>query len=99
MNKSCDGKAPVKLEPCTRAVGLQRPGALATAAADLAQEQIDPAFGEAVNQQVARLFGFPAWRQNWPKSSVDFEGIREICLTVDGCRPGTSDDHVAHRDR
>lgn len=51
------GRAQVKLVPCAAAVGLQRPGALASASADLTQAKVDLAFGEAVDQQVAQLFG------------------------------------------
>ncbi len=48
------GKAQVKLVPCTSAAGLKEPGGLA--ALSLQASQVDEAFGEAVDQQVAQLF-------------------------------------------
>ena len=44
------GKAQVKLVPCAPDEGLKRPGALSGTS-------VDAAFGEAVEQEVARLFG------------------------------------------
>ena len=44
------GKAQVKLVPCAPDAGLKRPGALSGTA-------VDAAFGEAVEREVARLFG------------------------------------------
>jgi prevent-host-death family protein len=51
------GKPLVKLVPCTAATGLTRPGALAAASPALVPAHVDAAFSEAVDQQVARLFG------------------------------------------
>jgi len=51
------GKAQVKLVPCTAVTGLKRPGALAAAAPALVPAHVDAGFSEAVDQQVARLFG------------------------------------------
>ena len=51
------GRAQVRLVPCTSAAGLKRPGALVAASPDHLPAQIDAAFSEAVDQQVARLFG------------------------------------------
>jgi prevent-host-death family protein len=51
------GKAQVKLVPCTAATGLQRPGALAAALPALVPAHVDAGFSEAVDQQVARMFG------------------------------------------
>ncbi len=48
------GKAQVKLVPCASAAGLKEPGGLA--ALSLLASQVDEAFGEAVDQQVAQLF-------------------------------------------
>ncbi|MFO7630213.1 MAG: type II toxin-antitoxin system Phd/YefM family antitoxin [Prochlorococcaceae cyanobacterium] len=50
------GKAQVRLVPCLSAAGLKRPGALAAASPDLVPAQVDAAFSEAVDQQVAQLF-------------------------------------------
>ena len=50
------GKAQVKLVPCASAAGLKRLGALAAASPELLASQVDAAFGEAVDQQVAELF-------------------------------------------
>lgn len=50
------GKAQVRLVPCPSAAGLKRPGALAAASPDLVPDQVDAAFSEAVDQQVAQLF-------------------------------------------
>ena len=50
------GKAQVKLVPCAAAAGLKRLGALAAASSELLASQVDAAFGEAVDQQVAELF-------------------------------------------
>ena len=55
------GKAQVKLVPCTASTGLKRPGALAAASPALVPAHVDADFSlihsEAVDQQVARLFG------------------------------------------
>jgi prevent-host-death family protein len=53
------GKAQVKLVPCASAAGLKRPGALVGASPDfdLTPALLDDAFSEAVDQEVARLFG------------------------------------------
>ena len=48
------GKAQVKLVPCASAAGLKEPGGLATLS--LQASQVDEAFGEVVDQQVAQLF-------------------------------------------
>ena len=48
------GKAQVKLVPCAGAAGLKQPGGLAALSSNLAQ--LDEAFSEAVEQQVAELF-------------------------------------------
>jgi len=48
------GKAQVKLVPCASAAGLKEPGGLA--ALSLLASQVDEAFGDAVDQQVAQLF-------------------------------------------
>lgn len=50
------GTAQVRLVPCPSAAGLKRPGALAAASPDLVPDQVDAAFSEAVDQQVAQLF-------------------------------------------
>ena len=50
------GKAQVRLVLCPSAAGLKRPGALAAASPDLVPDQVDAAFSEAVDQQVAQLF-------------------------------------------
>ena len=50
------GKAQVKLVPCASAAGLKRLGALAAASPELLVSQVDVAFAEAVDQQVAELF-------------------------------------------
>lgn len=50
------GKAQVKLVPCAVVAGLRRPGALAAAFPELQSSQLDGAFSEAVDQQVAQLF-------------------------------------------
>ena len=50
------GKAQVKLVPCASAAGLKQLGALAAASPELLASQVDAAFGEAVDQQVAELF-------------------------------------------
>ncbi len=47
------GKAQVKLVPCAAAAGLQQPGGLAAVSSNTAQ--LDEAFSEAVDQQVAEL--------------------------------------------
>jgi prevent-host-death family protein len=51
------GKAQVKLVPCASDVGLKRPGALVGASPDLSPARVDGAFSEAVDQEVAGLFG------------------------------------------
>jgi prevent-host-death family protein len=48
------GKAQVKLVPCAAAAGLKQPGELSALSSNRAQ--LDAAFSEAVNQQVAELF-------------------------------------------
>ena len=50
------GNAQVKLVPCASAAGLKRLGPLAAASPELLASQVDAAFGEAVDQQVAELF-------------------------------------------
>lgn len=50
------GKAQVKLVPCVSSAGLKRPGALAVACPELRASQVDAAFTEAVDEQVAQLF-------------------------------------------
>jgi prevent-host-death family protein len=50
------GKAQVKLVPCASAAGLKHLGALAAASPELLVSQVDVAFAEAVDQQVAELF-------------------------------------------
>ncbi len=55
MNKNpAEGKAEVKLSPCAAPAGLKEPGGLA--ALSIQASQVDEAFGEAVDQQVADLF-------------------------------------------
>ena len=55
MNKDlAGGKAEVKLVPCAPTAGLKKPGGLATLS--LQASQVDEAFGEAVDQEVAELF-------------------------------------------
>ena len=55
MNKNpAEGKAEVKLSPCAPKAGLKKPGGLATLC--LQASQVDEAFGEAVDQQIAQLF-------------------------------------------
>ena len=55
MNKNpAEGKAEVKLSPCAAPAGLKGPGGLA--ALSIQASQVDEAFGEAVDQQVADLF-------------------------------------------
>lgn len=51
------GKAQVKLVPCMSAPGLKGQGALVGASPALTPAQLDAAFSEAVDQEVARLFG------------------------------------------
>jgi len=48
------GKAQVKLVPCAAAAGLKQPGGLSALSSNTAQ--LDAAFSEAVDQQVAELF-------------------------------------------
>ena len=48
------GKAQVKLVPCAAAAGLKEPGGLS--ALSLQASEVDEAFSEAVDQQVAQLF-------------------------------------------
>ncbi|MEB3361775.1 MAG: hypothetical protein VKI42_06580 [Synechococcaceae cyanobacterium] len=50
------GKAQVKLVPCASPAGLKRLGALAAASPVLLASQVDAAFAEPVDQQVAELF-------------------------------------------
>jgi prevent-host-death family protein len=50
------GKAQVKLVPYASAAGLKQLGALAAASPELLATQMDAAFDEAVDQQVAELF-------------------------------------------
>ena len=55
MNKNpTGGKAEVKLIPRASAADLKKPGGLA--ALSLQASQVDEAFAEAVDQQVAQLF-------------------------------------------
>ena len=55
MNKNPpEGKAELKLDPRASAAGLKEPGSLS--ALSLQASQVDEAFGEAVDQQVAQLF-------------------------------------------
>ena len=55
MNKNpAEGKAEVKLSPCATAAGLKEPGGLA--ALSIQPSQVDEAFSEAVDEQVAELF-------------------------------------------
>ena len=55
MNKNpAEGKAEVKLVPRAEARGLKEPGGLATFS--IQASQVDEAFSEAVEQQVAQLF-------------------------------------------
>jgi hypothetical protein len=46
----------VKLVPCASAAGLKQLGALAAASPEHLASQVDAAFTEAVDQQVADLF-------------------------------------------
>ena len=50
------GKAMVKLVPCTSAAGLNPLGALAAASPEILASEVNAAFEEAVDQQVAVLF-------------------------------------------
>jgi antitoxin (DNA-binding transcriptional repressor) of toxin-antitoxin stability system len=50
------GKAQVKLEPCKEAEGLTQLGGLATASPEILASEVDAAFEEDVDQQVAELF-------------------------------------------
>jgi antitoxin (DNA-binding transcriptional repressor) of toxin-antitoxin stability system len=50
------GKAQVKLVPCRAAAGLKQLGGLATASPEILASEVDAAFEEAVDQQVAELF-------------------------------------------
>ena len=55
MNKNPpEGKAELKLDPCAAARDLKEPGSLA--ALSLQTSEVDEAFSEAVDQQVAELF-------------------------------------------
>ena len=55
MNKNpAEGKAQVKLVPCAAAAGLKEPGG--HAALSIQASQVDEAFSEAVDQQIAQLF-------------------------------------------
>ena len=55
MNKNpAEGKAEVKLFPCSTSAGLKEPGGLA--ALSIQASHVDEAFSEAVDQQVAQLF-------------------------------------------
>ena len=55
MNKNpAEDKAEVKLFPCATSAGLKEPGGLADLS--LQASQVDEAFGEAVDQQIAQLF-------------------------------------------
>ena len=55
MNKNpAEGKAEVKLSPCAAPAGLKEPGGLAIPC--LQASQVDEAFSEAVDEQVAELF-------------------------------------------
>ena len=51
------GKAQVKLVPCASSVGLKSPGALVGVSLEITPAQVDAAFCEDVEEQVARLFG------------------------------------------
>ena len=50
------GKAQVKLVPCTSAAGLKPLGGLAAASPKILTSEDNAAFEEAVDQQVAELF-------------------------------------------
>jgi hypothetical protein len=52
--KPARGKAELKLVPRASAAGLKKPGGLA--ALSLQASQVDEAFGEAVDQHIAKLF-------------------------------------------
>ncbi len=55
MNKNpAEGKAELKLDPCAEAPGLKEPGSLS--ALSVHASQVDEAFSEAVDQQIAQLF-------------------------------------------
>ncbi|MDA7676974.1 hypothetical protein N8563_00475 [bacterium] len=55
MNKNTsEGKPEVKLVPCAAPTGLKEPGGLS--ALSIHASQVDKAFSEAVDQQVAELF-------------------------------------------
>ena len=55
MNKNpAEDKAEVKLVPCATSEGLKEPGGLSALSLDITQ--VDEAFGEAVDQQIAQLF-------------------------------------------
>ena len=51
------GKAQVKLVPCAACSGLKHQGALLQARPELTADQLDAAFNDSVDQQVAQLFG------------------------------------------
>lgn len=51
------GKAQVKLVPCSSSSGLTHPGSLVGVSHELTPAQVDAAFSEDVDEQVARLFG------------------------------------------
>jgi len=51
------GKARVKLVPCGSSSGLTHPGSLVGDLVGLTSSQVDAAFSEDVDEQVARLFG------------------------------------------
>ena len=51
------GKAQVKLVPCGSSSGLTHPGSLVGDLPGLTSSQVDAAFREDVDEQVARLFG------------------------------------------
>ncbi len=61
---ACHGNAQVKLVPCAEAAGLKQLGSLAAASPELLVTQVDAAFVEAVDQQVAELF--KSLRKNLP---------------------------------
>ena len=55
MNKDpAEGKADLKWDPCAETRGLKEPGSLS--ALSLQTSQVDEAFAEAVDKQVAQLF-------------------------------------------
>ena len=72
------GKPQVKLVPCAAAAGLKQPGGLAALSSNTAQ--LDDAFCEAVDQQVAELFNGDRFAQ------ARVEGL--MAVSSDGHWPG-----------